>query len=130
MRFRNAALLVVGLTLLWLQLEDNQVGPVVLLGAAGAGLLAYHWLRRRVDFRRTGPRPWLEAALSGALVGLLAAVVTALLMVLKAGMHGHAFPDYPPGQILALLGRAPTWMLAGALAGPGLLALVRASRAR
>lgn len=128
MRFRNAALLYAGTTLIWLQLEDNHVGPVVLLGAAGAALLAFHWLHARVDFRRSGGRVWLEAALSGALVGLLAAVVTALLMVLKAGMHGHVFPDYPPGQILALLARAPTWTLAGALAAAGLLAVVRAFR--
>lgn len=130
MRFRNAALLYAGVTLVWLQLEDNQVTPVVLLGVAGAALLAFHWLAARLDFARSGVRPWLEAALSGALVGLLAAVVTALLMVLKAGMHGHVFPDYPPGQILALLARAPTWTLAGALAALGLLAVIRALRPR
>ena len=128
MRFRNAALLYAALTLFWLQLEDNLVLPVALLGAGGAALLAYHWLHGRVDFQRSGARAWVEAALSGALVGLAAAVATALLMVLKAGMHGHIFPDYPPGQILALLGRAPTWTLAGALAAVGLLAASRALR--
>jgi len=128
MRFRNAALLYAALTLVWFQLEDNQVLPVVLLGAAGAALLVFHWLRDRVDLRRSGVRAWAEVSLSGALVGLAAALVAALLMVLKAGMHGHVFPDYPPGQILALLARAPTWALAGALAAAGLLAVTRALR--
>lgn len=128
MRFRNAALLYAALTLFWLQLEDNQVLPVVLLGTAGAALLVFHWLRGRLNLWRSGARLWMEAALSGGLVGLAAAVVTALLMVLKAGMHGHIFPDYPPGQILALLERAPAWTLAGALAAIGLLAVTRALR--
>ena len=128
MRFRNAALLYAALTLFWLQLEDNLVLPVALLGAGWAALLVYHWLHGRVDFQRSGARAWVEAALSGALVGLAAAVATALLMVLKAGMHGHIFPDYPPGKILAIIGRAPTWTLAGALAAVGLLAASRALR--
>ena len=128
MRFRNAALLYAALTLFWLQLEDNQMLPVVLLGAAGAALLVFHWLRGALNLRRPGVRAWAEAALSGALLGLAAALTTTFLMVLKAGMHGHVFPDYPPGQILALLSRAPTWALAGALAATGLLALTRALR--
>jgi hypothetical protein len=128
MRFRNAALLYAAITLFWLQLEDSQILPVVLLGMAGAALLVTHWLRGRLDLRRPGVRAWAEAALSGALLGLTAALVTALLMVLKAGMHGHVFPDYPPGQILALLGRAPGWVLAGALAALGVLALSRGIR--
>ena len=128
MRFRNTALLYAAITLIWLQLEDSQVFPVVLLGTAGAALLVFHWLRGWLNLRRPGPRAWAEAALAGALVGLTATLTTALLMVLKAGMHGHVFPDYPPGQILALLGRAPTWTLAGALAAVGLLAVARGVR--
>jgi len=69
MRFRNAALLYAALTLFWLQLEDNLVLPVALLGAGGGALLAYHWLHGRVDFQPSGARAWVEAALSGALVG-------------------------------------------------------------
>lgn len=128
MRFRNAALLYAAVTLFWLQLEDHQVLPVALLGTTGAMLLVYHWLRGRLQPQHHGLRPWAKAAVSGALAGLLAAPATALLMVLKAGMHGHVFPDYPPGQILALLGLTPVWTLTGALAAVGLLAVGKAIR--
>src|SRR5690606_18960167 len=106
----------------------NHVLPVVLLGAMGAGLLAVYWLRGRVDLRRPGTPAGIEAARSGALVGLGAAVVRALLMVLTGGMHGHVFPAYPPCQSLALLALAPTWALASALALVGGLAVMRALR--
>lgn len=115
MRFRNAVLLYAPFVLFWLQLEDNHVLPVVLLGTAGAGLLTVYWLRGRVDLWQRGLRGWLAVGLSGMVWGVAAAAVTALLMVMKAGMHGHVFPDYPPGQILAVLALAPTWALAGAL---------------
>jgi hypothetical protein len=126
MRFRNAVLLYAPFVLFWLQLEDNHVLPVVLLGTVGAGLLTIYWLRGRVDLRQAGLRGWLAAALGGMIWGMAAAVVTALLMVLKAGMHGHVFPDYPPGQVLAVLALAPTWAVAGALLVVGGVAVWRA----
>lgn len=124
LRFRNAALLHAAITLFWLQLEDNHILPVVLVGTVWAALLAFHWLRR-ARFG-AGLRGWLVTAFAGGLWGALAAVITALLMVLKAGMHGHVNPDFLPGQVLAMLGLTPLWALAGALVVVGGLALRRA----
>ena len=68
------------------------------------------------------------AALLGAIAGLGGVLATVALMLLKTGMHSHIFPDYPPGEMLEMLQRAPTWALAGALAGVGLALAVRALR--
>jgi hypothetical protein len=38
-------------------------------------------------------------------------------MFFKNARHSHLYPDYPPEQLLAMLGRAPIWMLAGAFLG-------------
>ncbi|PJF26317.1 MAG: hypothetical protein CUN53_08335, partial [Phototrophicales bacterium] len=42
-------------------------------------------------------------------------VITSALMLLKNGLHGHVFPDYPFGVIAEMLLRAPVWIGAGAL---------------
>lgn len=103
-------------TLLWLQLEDNSVLPVTLLGLAGAALLLGFWTLARVGGATLSLAAFIAgAALLGGLVGVGAALTTAALMLLKTGMHAHLFPDYPPGLLIATLERAPVWGLAGAL---------------
>jgi len=120
-RYRNLALLYGGITLLWLQLEEDSVLPAVVLGLGAALLLA-------ARFARPAPDRLLPMMLTGAATGLLTAPLAAALMILKTGLHFHAVPDYPPAQILAVLGRAPLWALAGALAGIGLALATRAFR--
>ena len=63
--------------------------------------------------------------LSGALIGALTALATALLMLFKNLRHGHLFPDYPLDMLLDTLERLPYWSLAGALAGLGIGFLIR-----
>ncbi len=106
--------------LLWLGVEDSHVLPVTLFGATGALLLALH--KGLAYFRRPhapGVRAVALAAV-GVLAGGGAALGAAFLMLLKTGLHGHGFPDYPLAQILTVLARAPVWALAGALVGLGL----------
>lgn len=106
---------------IWLRLEENSSAGAALMGtfAAVGGLLL--WLASRFGGRVIRLRAaLLSAALVGGTAGSGAAFATALLMLLKNGSHGHVFPDYPPGLILATLERAPVWTLAGGCAGLGL----------
>jgi hypothetical protein len=59
--------------------------------------------------------------LSGGAIGGGGAVTAAAAMLLKNGLHGHIFPDYPFGVIAEMLLRAPVWMAAGALTALALL---------
>lgn len=119
-RARWIALIYGAGLLVWLSTEDDRVLPVVLIGLGGALLTAYFALAGRAI-------SLLGAALLGAGVGAGTGVAAALLMLLKIGMHAHPFPDYPPGLILDLLRRVPTWALAGALTTTA-VALLRPTR--
>ncbi len=111
---------------IWLQVEDNTPVAAAILGGGLAALLTLDRLARSLP-----PRRWIAgAALLGAIAGLGGVLATVTLMLLKTGMHSHSFPDYPPGEMLAMLQRAPTWALAGALAGVGLALAVKALRRR
>ncbi|NDJ63198.1 MAG: hypothetical protein GYB67_18910 [Chloroflexi bacterium] len=105
----------------WLRLEDNGVLVPVLAGLALTLVLAGWWLTRWLGGRAYTPRWVIVGALVvGAIIGLGTAIMTALLMLLKNGLHGHIFPDFPFGVILEILQRGPAWALAGALIGGGI----------
>jgi hypothetical protein len=114
---------------LWLGIEDNSVAPAVVLALGLCLITALLWLISRHGGRTL---PWrhvlVGAAVLGVLIGLSTSLAGALLMVLKNGMHGHAFPDYPPGLIIEIVQRAPLWGLAGGFAGLGLALVWRALR--
>lgn len=108
--------------LLWTSLEDNNILPVSLLGGGLALILLILWLTRRFGGHTFPARTaLLGAALAGAALGIGSSLATALLMLIKNGLHSHLFPDYPFGIIVDLLARAPLWALAGIFAGIGLL---------
>lgn len=109
------------LVFLWLRIEDNSVLPAVTAGLGLSLLAAFIWLTNNLSGRTLRLRYALPgAALLGGLCGLGAAAATAGLMLLKNGMHGHVFPDFPFGIIVEILQRAPLWALAGGLIGLGL----------
>ena len=98
--------------LLWSGVEDSDARAVALLGFALAlGATALLWTRPLASL-------WSWAA-AGAASGALASVFAAGLMLFKDLQHMHAFPDYPPGMLLAMLERLPHYALAGGLAGLG-----------
>jgi len=117
---RLAALASGGIIFLWMSLEDTNVLPVTLLGGGLALILLALWVTGRFGGRTfEGRSAVMAAALVGAAWGLAAALVVALLMLIKNGLHGHLFPDYPFGMIAEILARAPLWALAGIFAGIG-----------
>ena len=121
-KLRLGALGYGALLFVWSSVEDNHTLPVTLLGSGLGLLLLTLWITGRFGGRMlAGRSALLAAALFGAAAGLAAARATAAMMLLKDGLHAHAFPDYPFGMITAILARAPLWALAGIFAGMGLL---------
>lgn len=113
--------LVYGLLLfIWLTPEDSSVGIVAALGV-GATLLTLMWVIRRRLAGWQIPLAYLPAAgtLAGAIAGVGSTLAAAGLMFFKNALHAHAFWDYPPQLIVAMLTLAPQWAAAGALAGLG-----------
>lgn len=124
-QLRRGALLLTGLAILfWSGLEDSDTSAVTLLGALSSISLTL-WLLSRLA-ARPALKP-LPVALAGALLGALAALCTAALMLFKNLRHAHIFPDYPAEMLLAVLERLPVWAIASGLAGLG-IGLLLASR--
>jgi hypothetical protein len=98
---------------IWLRLEDNAVWSAALIGL----LISALFTLSMVGVSRSP----LIFILSGGAIGGGGAVTAAAAMLLKNGLHGHIFPDYPFGVIAEMLLRAPVWMAAGALTALALL---------
>jgi hypothetical protein len=121
---RRLRLLTMGYGLLlfiWLSPEDNVVWPAALMGV-GLALLGSVWLVQRWLDGSAFPAQYVPigAALIGTIVGLVSALSAAGLMFFKNALHAHIFWDFPPGMVAAMLTRAPSWALAGGLAGLGI----------
>ena len=118
-------LIITGIAvLLWSGLEDNDAIAVTILGALCAVAAAMKLFSSPVIKLPGGGLPG-RATAAGALIGALACLTTPALMLFKDLRHAHAFPDYPPGMMLATLERLPWWGLAGALAGFGIGVLLK-----
>lgn len=98
---------------IWLRLEDNAVWSAALIGL----LISALFTLSAIGVSRNP----LILILSGGMIGVGGAVTAAAAMLLKNGLHGHVFPDYPFGVIAEMLLRAPIWMAAGALSALALL---------
>jgi hypothetical protein len=130
--WRRWALIGGGLAVfLWLRLEDHGVATALLMGLLLTALALVWGVWPRLAGRALSARRLLlSLALTGAAGGLLTALFSALLMLLKNGFHGHLYPDYPLTLIEGTLARAPAWALAGALLGAGAALLLLTLNAR
>lgn len=101
---------------LWLSVEDNTVLPAALAGVSVSVVGFILWLDRRLSGATARFRLIVLASpFVGAGMGVGGAALTAALMLVKNGMHGHIFPDYPFGIMRDMLSRAPGWAVVGAL---------------
>ena len=111
------------MTLFWLPIEDTTLTWLGWVSAAWSVWLA-GWLdtRLKVRFSRIGEVG--RSVLAGGLAGLLLPLTALVLVLIKAGLHGHGFLDVSLFQLGQILSRVPWWGLLGCLGG-GMLALVR-----
>lgn len=116
-RLPRAIWIVSGVSMfIWMRLEDNAVWSAALIGLISSALFT-------LTLIGIGRNP-LVFILSGGVVGGGGAVAASAAMLLKNGLHGHVFPDYPFGVIAEMLLRAPVWMAAGALTALAFLLLM------
>ena len=110
--------------LIWSGLEDNQVWGVVLLGWTLAIVSVAHFMMSRFANQSVDTIAFIKLSpLVGGSIGIIASLITALLMIFKVIRHSHVFPDYPPQLILAIIGRLPIWALCGGCVVLGLALL-------
>jgi hypothetical protein len=124
-RIMRACLLATGaLVFLWLRIEEASA-LLAMLGGWGVTLAVVIWYGwKALSERSLTVRQWMPiAALTGAVTGLAAAIVSVLLMLLKNGLHAHLFPDFPFEMMRAVLGFIPWWMMGACLVAVGMGAL-------
>lgn len=120
-RFRLAALLIGVVVFFWLRVEDDNAIAAAVCAFLSACLIVTGWAWRKAGGRSYSWRRMLATcAALGGLVGLGTAASAALLMLIKNGLHGHLFPDFPFGMIAGVLALAPIWTIGGGLVGLGI----------
>jgi hypothetical protein len=102
--------------LFWLPVEDTRLLALGLLSACWAAWLG-GWLETRGWFRSRVAGVCHRRVLAGGLAGLLLPLAALLLVLLKAGLHGHGFLDFSFYQLGWLLARTPLWVGLGSLGG-------------
>ncbi|MCI0714580.1 MAG: hypothetical protein L0154_30780 [Chloroflexi bacterium] len=101
----------------WLTPEESTVWVVGMLGWGLAYLLAGLFIRQRWGGRKLRDRIWIPLAIMlGAIIGLAAAGLTFLLMLMKNVQHSHLVLDFSNEITLGILERAPLWAATGLFA--------------
>lgn len=102
----------------WMGYEDRGRSFVVLLATLiTASSLATYLLRGGLPSAAAKSTPALKLAWTGLLAGGATSPAVALLMLIKVSIHRHPGADFTGADVLWALRQAPTWGLAGALAG-------------
>ncbi len=113
----------------WIAYEDQGLTALSFVAAAIAFASGLTVLNRWVGSEKRPRRKWL---LSTASVGLIAGVavgpLTALLMLVKLGLHAHPDADFGPDQFVLALSRTLYWAGLGVLIGLALGFTVRETR--
>ncbi len=113
----------------WIAYEDQGLTTLSFVAAAIAFASGLTVLNRWVGGGKIPRRRWL---LSTASVGLIAGAavgpLTALLMLVKLGLHAHPDADFGPDQFVQALSRTPYWAGLGVLIGLVLGFTVRETR--
>ena len=113
----------------WIAYEDQGLTALSFVAAAIAFASGLTVLNRWVGSGKLPRRKWL---LSTASVGLIAGAavgpLTALLMLVKLGLHAHPDADFGPDQFVQALSRTHYWAGLGVLIGLALGYTVRETR--
>ncbi|MEO1644073.1 MAG: hypothetical protein AAFR67_02735 [Chloroflexota bacterium] len=104
--------------MVWMSLEDNSLIPVIVLGIGLSVIGVIYTILDNIPHEAVPVRRFLMLVVfASTAIGGFAPLAIALLMFFKTSWHAHAFPDYPPALMLAMLSRLPAWTLSGFLVG-------------
>ena len=113
----------------WIAYEDRGLEALSFVAAAiafAAGLTA---LNRWVGSEKLSRRTWLmRTAGVGLAAGAAVGPLTALLMLIKLGLHAHPDADFGPDQFILALTRTIYWAGLGVLVGLALGFTARETR--
>ncbi len=110
----------------WIAYEDQGLTALSFVAAAIAFAAGLTVLNRWVGGEMLPRRQWLlHTGSVGLVAGAAVGPLTALLMLVKLGLHAHPEADFGPDQFLLALTRTIYWAGLGALIGLALGFAVR-----
>lgn len=112
--FRLITLLIGGVLLIWLLIEESSTLGVLLFSA---GTCAWGLIYFSFGQHEQGRLTFIRSTLIGLINGLIVSPFAILLMALKSGLHGHTPPDFTPDQVEFALSRFPVFALGGMITG-------------
>jgi hypothetical protein len=113
----------------WIAYEDRGLEAISIVAVAIAFAAGLTVLNRWVGGEKLSRRTWLmRTAGVGLAAGAAVGPLTALLMLIKLGLHAHPEADFGPDQFILALTRTIYWAGLGALIGLALGIAVREAR--
>jgi len=113
----------------WIAYEDQGLTALSFVAAAIAFASGLTVLNRWVGSEKLPRRKWLlHTAGVGLIAGAAVGPLTALLMLIKLGLHAHPDADFGPDQFVLALSRTLYWAGLGGLVGLALGFTVRETR--
>lgn len=114
------------LTIIWVIYGVVWIAPegvlwqVVVLGVLTTAVLLGYLVQKIWGGRVVSSGWWVGGtAVTGALFGLLAGLLTLFFMALKTGLHAHG-PEFSPAEINWVIRQLPWWTAVGLFTGAGL----------
>ena len=113
----------------WIAYEDQGLTAISFVAAAIAFASGLTVINRWVRSEKLPRRKWLLSTASvGFIAGAAVGPLTALLMLVKLGLHAHPDADFGPDQFVQALSRTLYWAGLGVLIGLALGYTVRETR--
>ncbi|MFQ5922764.1 MAG: hypothetical protein ACE5M4_07960 [Anaerolineales bacterium] len=113
----------------WIAYEDRGLEALTFVAVVIAFAAGLTVLNRWVGGEKLAQRKWLlRTGAVGLVAGAAVGPLTALLMLVKLGLHVHPEPDFGPAQFIQALSRTIYWAGLGAMIGFALGLVVRNTR--
>lgn len=114
----------------WIAYEDRGLEALTFVALVIAFAAGLTMLKRWVGGEKLARRKWLlRTGVVGLVSGGAVGPLTALLMLVKLGLHAHPQLDFGPEQFIQAFSRTLYWAALGALIGLAFGLFVRESRA-
>jgi hypothetical protein len=102
----------------WIAFEDRGLEALSVVAVAIAFAASLTALNRWMGNVKLPRRSWLLRTVTvGFVAGIAIGPLTALLMLIKMGLHAHPEPDFSPEQFVQALSRTIYWAALGATIG-------------